>query len=60
MLLAAALLDLIGPVLDELPLAYLLRIEVGNGTTFQRTRPANAKQRVSAPTAVASPHGLEP
>ena len=35
--LAPALLDLISALLDQLPVAYTLRIETAGGTTFQRT-----------------------
>ena len=45
--LAPALADLIGALLDQLPVAYTLRIETATGATFQRT---HATPRIPMPT----------
>lgn len=36
---ASAFLDLVGAVLDSLPLAYTVRIQTADGTTLERTHP---------------------
>jgi hypothetical protein len=52
--LAPVLLDLIGALLDRLPLAYTLRIEPSAGTVVQRSRADGPHEPSSAATGSAA------
>jgi hypothetical protein len=45
--LAPALTELIGALLDQLPVAYTLRVETTAGATFQRSHATSRKEKDS-------------